>query len=280
MVTAAHDTQAGNVPPIRPIDDEAAIAWLRAQPGRRTRLSGAELGRRWGWKRQRVGRRIKAWVKDGRITRRGNTITYVDAHVTDSAEPATQVDFVPPPVPPLVPSVVPARPIEDVRLPTAEAPPIQPAERHIDWTTALVALGLACVSAGFSIYGFISIFVGAFWPVIAMGVALEAGKLRAVAWIGHHRTTPWWGLKGVLAGLVAVLMILNAVGCYGFLSKAHIAAQVEVEAVGATTKAGIEGKISAKNAEIANLSTRIAQIDAAVSKATEGAHQCCHSACR
>jgi len=100
-------------------------------------------------------------------------------------------------------------------------------------------------------------------------VALEAGKLRAVAWIGHHRTTPWWGLKSALAGLVAVLMILNAVGCYGFLSKAHIAARVAVEAVGATTKAGIEGKISTKKAEIANLSTQIAQIDAAVSKATE-----------
>jgi hypothetical protein len=43
--------------------------------------------------------------------------------------------------------------------------------------------------AGFSIYGMTSIFVGAFWPVIGMGVALEVGKLSAVAWLGHQRGT-------------------------------------------------------------------------------------------
>src|SRR5258706_355092 len=101
----------GNVQPIRTIDDEAALAWLRAQPGGRTKLSDAELGRRWGWKRQRVGRRVKAWAKDGRITRRGNTITYADlgAVVPPSVPPA-----VPSLVPPLVPPVVPPRAVKDV----------------------------------------------------------------------------------------------------------------------------------------------------------------------
>src|SRR5712672_2136312 len=96
----------GNVQPIRTIDDEAALAWLRAQPGGRSKLSDAELGRRWGWKRQRVGRRVKAWAKDGRITRRGNTITYTNVHVTEGAGPGTQVELVPPSVPPAVPPLV------------------------------------------------------------------------------------------------------------------------------------------------------------------------------
>src|SRR5258706_14997127 len=114
----------GNVQPIRTIDDEAALAWLRAQPGGRSKLSDAELGRRWGWKRQRVGRRVKAWAKDGRITRRGNTITCANVHATEGAGPGTQVELVPPPaspsVPPLVPSVVPPWDGKDV----------QPAQRH------------------------------------------------------------------------------------------------------------------------------------------------------
>src|SRR5260221_1235105 len=97
----------GNVQPIRTIDDEAALAWLRAQPGGRTKLSDAELGRRWGWKRQRVGRRVKAWAKDGRITRRGNTITYTNVHVTEGAGPGTQVELVPPSVPSPAPLLVP-----------------------------------------------------------------------------------------------------------------------------------------------------------------------------
>src|SRR6266403_1189767 len=98
----------GNVQPIRTIDDEAALAWLRAQPGGRTKLSDAELGRRWGWKRQRVGRRVKAWAKDGRITRRGNAITCADVHVTGGAAPAVVPSVVPSAVPSVVPGLVPS----------------------------------------------------------------------------------------------------------------------------------------------------------------------------
>src|SRR5882762_4263430 len=101
------DTDTDNVRPIRPFEEEAALAWLGAQPGGRSKLSDAELGRRWGWKRQRVGRRVKAWAKEGRITRRGNTITYTNVHVTEGAGPGTQVELVPPSVPSVVPPPVP-----------------------------------------------------------------------------------------------------------------------------------------------------------------------------
>ena len=80
------------------------------------------------------------------------------------------------------------------------------------------ALSLASVSAFFSITGMTSIFIGAFWPVIAMGVALEVGKLCAVAWLGHHSGVASWRLRAALGGLVAVLMGLNAIGAYGFLA--------------------------------------------------------------
>jgi len=53
-----------------------------------------------------------------------------------------------------------------------------------------------------------------------VGVALEVGKLSAVAWLGRHRGSPV--LRTVLVVLVAVLMALNAVGAYGFLAMAHI----------------------------------------------------------
>src|SRR5260370_14569969 len=60
-----------------------------------------------------------------------------------------------------------------------------PAKR--DWITILIALAMATVSAGFSILRLTSVFVGAFGPVVALGVVLEAGKLRAVALIGMGR---------------------------------------------------------------------------------------------
>src|SRR5258707_9770028 len=52
--------------------------------------------------------------------------------------------------------------------------------------TLVAALALATVSAGFSITGMTSIFVGSFWPDIGIGAALETGKLSAVASFGQH----------------------------------------------------------------------------------------------
>ncbi len=266
----------GNVQPIRTIDDEAALAWLRAQPGGRTKLSDAELGRRWGWKRQRVGRRVKAWAKDGRITRRGNTITYTNVHVTEGAGPGTQVELVPPSVPspapllvppavpPAVPSLVPSRAVNDVRLPIASKVDVQvPGRRHggdIRFAALIAALALATVSGGFSITGMTAIFVGAWWPVVGMGMALEVGKLSAVAALPTLRRG---GLKTALGILVAVLMLLNAVGCFGFLSKAHIGHQVEGETVVSARAADIEARLAVQAEKVADLTKQIGDLDAA-----------------
>jgi hypothetical protein len=130
------------------------------------------------------------------------------------------------------------------------------------------ALALATVSAGFSITGMTSIFVGAYWPVIGMGMALEVGKLSAVAWLGHQRGTASWRLRAALTILVAVLMGLNAVGCYGFLAKAHIGNQVEGDVAVAGRAADIEGRISVQADLVADLDRRIGQIDGAVQKST------------
>src|SRR5262249_31535629 len=96
--------------------------------------------------------------------------------------------------------------------------------RGVTVVTTVAALALAAVSAGFSITGMTSIFVGSFWPVIGMGMALELGKLSAVAWIGRagcavHPARP---LKTAVGVMIGVLMALNAIGAYGFLAKAHI----------------------------------------------------------
>jgi hypothetical protein len=142
--------------------------------------------------------------------------------------------------------------------------PQQPAEHHrIDRLTLLAALALATVSAGFSIYGMTSLFVGAFWPVIGMGVALELGKLRAVTWIGRNGSAPWSGLKGALAVLVLVLMGLNVVGAFGFLAKAHIGHQVAGDVEVAGRAADIEWRLSVQAEKVADLTKQIADLDAA-----------------
>ncbi len=134
--------------------------------------------------------------------------------------------------------------------------------------TLVAALTLATVSAGFSISGLTSIFVGSFWPVIAMGVALEAGKLSAVAWLGQHRGRVSRGLKGALITLVAVLMALNAIGAYGFLAKAHIGHAVGGEVASLARGADVDARLNVQAGIVADIDRRIAQIDSAVEKAT------------
>jgi len=110
------------------------------------------------------------------------------------------------------------------------------------------------------------VFAGAFWAVVAMGVAFEAGKLSAVAWLGQHRGGR---IGAALVVLVAVLMAFNAVGTYGFLAKAHIAHVVAGEVQTLASTADVEARLSVQAGVVADLDRQIAQIDTAIEKTTE-----------
>jgi hypothetical protein len=127
--------------------------------------------------------------------------------------------------------------------------------------TTVSALSLAGVSAGFAITGLTAVFIGAFWPVVAMGAALELGKLSAVAWLGRHQGSP--AFRAALIALVAVLMGLNAIGAYGFLAKAHIGHAVAGDVAMAGRAADIEARLSVQAAVVADLTKQIADLDAA-----------------
>jgi hypothetical protein len=76
--TELQNVAAHNVTPIRPLDEAAALAWLRSQPNGRTDLPAAEFGRRWGWQRYTVTRRLQRWRKDGLVARRRRFIIAAD----------------------------------------------------------------------------------------------------------------------------------------------------------------------------------------------------------
>jgi hypothetical protein len=76
--TEPENVAAPNVTPIRPLDEAAALAWLKTQPGGRTDLPAAELARRWGWQRYTVTRRLQRWSRDGLVVRRSRFIIAAD----------------------------------------------------------------------------------------------------------------------------------------------------------------------------------------------------------
>jgi hypothetical protein len=73
---------------IRPPEEAAALDWLRSQPGGRINLPAAELGRRWGWQRQRTGRRLKPWVRWGRRSGR-HVCAWPVLHADDTTVPVS-----------------------------------------------------------------------------------------------------------------------------------------------------------------------------------------------
>jgi hypothetical protein len=70
------ETETDTLTEPEPWGDDDALAWLKVQPGGATQLRPAELGRVFNWSRQKVSRRLAAWVKDGAIVRKGRVITF------------------------------------------------------------------------------------------------------------------------------------------------------------------------------------------------------------
>jgi hypothetical protein len=89
-----------------------------------------------------------------------------------------------------------------------------------------------------------------------------------VAWLGRYHGS--MALRAALIVLVAVLMALNAVGAYAFLSKAHIDHAVAGEVTTLARDADVEARLGVQAGVVADLDRRIAQIDTAIDKATAG----------
>ena len=89
--------------------------------------------------------------------------------------------------------------------------------------TFISAISISVIAAGYSIVGLATLVAGAVVPIIAMGSALEVGKLVAASWLYHN-----WDsdvprlLKTYLFGAIIVLVFITSLGIFGFLSKAHL----------------------------------------------------------
>ena len=89
--------------------------------------------------------------------------------------------------------------------------------------TFLSAISISVIAAGYSILGLATLFAGAFIPIVAMGSALEVGKLVAASWLYHNwRSDIPKLLKGYLFTAIIVLIFITSMGIFGFLSKAHL----------------------------------------------------------
>ena len=90
--------------------------------------------------------------------------------------------------------------------------------------TFLSAISISVIAAGYSIVGLSTLFAAAVVPIIAMGSALEVGKLVAASWLYNNwrnKLVPY-SIKMYLTFAVIVLIFITSMGIFGFLSKAHL----------------------------------------------------------
>jgi hypothetical protein len=132
----------------------------------------------------------------------------------------------------------------------------------------VAALALATVAAYFSVAGMAEIFPGDPVAVMVLAGTMEAGKLVIAGWLAAHWRRTNWKMRTVMVALVAGLALINAAGVFGKLVEAHVS-------VAASSRSGVteriealDARVRAQSASVADLDSRIVQIDRAVDEST------------
>lgn len=124
--------------------------------------------------------------------------------------------------------------------------------------TLISALSISVIAAYFSIIGLATIFPGSIGAVIAMGSALEIGKIVAAIWLHKNWKTAPKMLRIYLFGAIVVLMGITSMGIFGFLSKSHIEHEQHAEKAAALVTQ-VETKIDREKQYIARQKELIQQ---------------------
>ena len=131
----------------------------------------------------------------------------------------------------------------------------------------LSAISISVIAAGYSIAGLTALFAGAVVPIIAMGSALEVGKLVAASWLYNNwrnKLVPKT-IRAYLTFAVIVLVFITSMGIFGFLSKAHLD-QVQPSASNEIRVELIQTQIDQQNTIISRSQNTLTLLDKTLEK--------------
>jgi len=141
-------------------------------------------------------------------------------------------------------------------------------ERASGAFTLVAALALATVAAYFSVTGMAEIFPGAPVAVMVLAATMEAGKLVIAGWLAAHWRRVGWKMRSVMVALVAGLALINAAGVFGKLVEAHVSVAASARSSVTERIETLDARVTAQSATVADLDSRVAQIDRAVDEST------------
>jgi len=92
------------------------------------------------------------------------------------------------------------------------------------------AIALSAVAAYYSVIGLAQIFPGSYWPIIIMGSVLEISKLVTVSWLYNNWNDTVKVMRYYFLVAIILLMLITSMGIFGYLSKAHLDTNVNINA--------------------------------------------------
>jgi len=98
------------------------------------------------------------------------------------------------------------------------------------------AIALSAVAAYYSVIGLAQIFPGSYWPIIIMGSVLEISKLVTVSWLYNNWNDTVRIMRYYFLIAIVLLMLITSMGIFGYLSKAHLDTNVNINANGVQLK--------------------------------------------
>jgi hypothetical protein len=115
----------------------------------------------------------------------------------------------------------------------------------------------------------VALFPGSPASVVGMACAMEAAKLVTAGWLARRWRDTLWVWRLVLVALVAGLAVINGVGVFSQLVAAHVGERGAAQSAVEMQDAALAAKIEVATGRVADLDRQIAQIDAAVTAATQ-----------
>jgi len=123
------------------------------------------------------------------------------------------------------------------------------------WTIG-VALTISVISAYYSVLGLVAIFAASIIPIAIMGTALEIGKITTAVWLHLHWERANVLMKTYLTFALVLLMFITSMGIFGFLSKAHVEQNSNLD-IQLSTLTEVDSSILRLDIEIANMESRV-----------------------
>jgi hypothetical protein len=279
------------------MSENDALRWL-VERSPVTITSYPELARVFGWQRTRAWRVVHAWKRkgwvetetaanDGRITIRmvPNVVPIEIEREVDDDDEREDANAGNPPF------REGTAPLPDVRDPS-ERHAVQPANEHaepavstvyaryvdtptkprapadrLDWMARLVAIGMACITAYFSIHGLLTLFPGDEIGVTVFGIGVECLKVVGVMYLSAHAKTIWWLWRWCAIAAVIIAASLNSASVYAKFAALHSQSPASAAAMREASASELDARIEAAQSRLDDVKRRAGAIDATVENA-------------